>query len=134
MIKLLLLSTAPCIFILLGFAHLYYTFISNKFSARDTGVTEGMKKTSPLLTGQTSMWNAWIGFNGSHSLGAIFFGGINLVLTIQFYDIIQTSLTIQLLNILVCFAYLALAVKYWFRIPIAGIALATLCFLLGYCL
>jgi hypothetical protein len=32
-----------------------------------------MKQTSPVLTGETSMWDAWVGFNTSYSLGAMLF-------------------------------------------------------------
>jgi hypothetical protein len=33
------------------------------------------------------------------------------------------------LAVLTSFAYLAIAVRYWFRTPLIGIALATACFL-----
>jgi hypothetical protein len=55
----------------LGCAHLLYTFYTNKFDARDEPVTSSMKNTSPVLTKETTMWKAWIGFNASHSLGAM---------------------------------------------------------------
>jgi hypothetical protein len=130
MLKQGLLISGSSIFIVLGIAHLYYTFINNKFKARDEKVTEGMQKTSPLLTRQTTMWKAWIGFNGSHSLGALFFGGINVVLTVGYYEVISGSVMIQTLNIVVCMSYLALAIKYWFKTPIIGIAVATICYIL----
>jgi hypothetical protein len=33
-----------------------------------------MSQTHLVLTRQTTMWRAWIGFNASHSMGAVFFG------------------------------------------------------------
>ncbi|NOQ78398.1 MAG: hypothetical protein GQ546_03250, partial [Gammaproteobacteria bacterium] len=59
------------IFGISGFVHLIYTFYTNKFDARKSSVTAAMKTTSPILTKETTMWDAWIGFNASHSLGAI---------------------------------------------------------------
>lgn len=58
----ILLIVGAAIFGVLGTIHLLYTFFSNKFDARDTSVSEAMKQTSPVLTGETSMWDAWIGF------------------------------------------------------------------------
>ena len=113
----------------LGTIHLAYTFFTNKFDARDAKVTDLMKDTSPVLTRQTSMWNAWVGFNASHSLGAMLFGGIYIPLSLFHYDVIQQSVWFSSLPLLVGLSYLVLAKKYWFRIPFIGIALATTCFL-----
>jgi hypothetical protein len=33
-----------------------------------------MSATAPVISRETTMWKAWIGFNASHSLGAILFG------------------------------------------------------------
>lgn len=88
-----------------------------------------MKNTSPVLTGDTSMWSAWIGFNASHSAGAIFLGIINILLAIQYFPILQNSLPIILLNIATALFYCWLGKKYWFRIPLTGILIATGCFI-----
>jgi len=134
MLKQILPITGSSIFVLLGLAHVYYTLFTNKFNAKDAAVTEGMKNTHPLLTRQTTMWNAWIGFNGSHSLGAIFFGLFNIILYTQAYNFISTSIYLQGLNIIVCLCYLLLGLKYWFKTPVAGIAVATVCFIAGWLL
>ena len=72
MIEQILLIIGAAIFGVLGALHLYYTFFTNMFMTCDKKVAEAMKATSPLLTDRTTMWATWIGFNGSHSLGAIF--------------------------------------------------------------
>ncbi len=115
--------------LILGVIHLYYTFFSNKFLARDAETVERMKKYSPLLTKRTTMWEAWVGFNGSHSLGAIFFGMVNLILALQYVEIFQKSIGILILDDLTLLFYQFLAIKYWFKIPIAGIAVSAFCFL-----
>ena len=63
----------------LGALHLFYTFFSDKFLARDPAVVDAMKGTSPRISRGTTMWRAWIGFNASHSLGC-FSVGAGLVL------------------------------------------------------
>ncbi|WP_455710250.1 LIC_13387 family protein [Pseudoalteromonas maricaloris] len=46
-----------------------YTFSTEKFNPYDISAAEAMKRTSPQLTKETTIWRAWIGFNASHSLG-----------------------------------------------------------------
>ncbi|HRI80283.1 MAG TPA: hypothetical protein PLR06_12180, partial [Cyclobacteriaceae bacterium] len=87
-----------------------------------------MRNTSPILTKSTTMWKAWMGFNASHSLGAMYFGIINFVLVLGFFEVYQSSILLQLVNWLTLAFYLYLGKKYWFRIPFTGILMATICF------
>lgn len=125
--KILWLAGAA-IFLFLGILHLYYTFFTNKFHARNKGLVPEMKNTSPVLTGETTMWKAWIGFNASHSTGAIFLGFINIILAIQYFPILRTSAPVVILNIITAFFYCWLGKRYWFRIPFTGLLLAAACF------
>jgi hypothetical protein len=128
MVAKILWLSGSVIFLVLGTAHLYYTFFTAKFNARNKMVINEMKNTTPVLTSETTMWNAWIGFNASHSAGAIFFGLINILLAAQYFPVIQNSVLVILLNITTVFFYCWLAKKYWFRVPFAGVLLATGCF------
>jgi hypothetical protein len=125
--KILILAGAS-IFGLLGSVHLAYTFFTGKFLPRDGALVDAMKATSPVLTRQTSMWDAWIGFNASHSLGAIVFAAVYLLLAAKHMDILLQSKEFVLLGFAAGIAYLCLAHTYWFRIPFIGIAIATSCF------
>ena len=120
--------TGSAIFLFLGILHLYYTFFTDKFKARNKTVVLEMKNTSPLLTKETSMWKAWIGFNASHSAGAIYFGLINMLLAAQYFPILQNSLLIILLTIVTVLFYCWLGKIYWFSVPFTGLLLATFCF------
>jgi len=51
-----LLIIGASIFGLLGTLHLLYTFFTNKFEAYDSAITESMKKTSLILTKETTIW------------------------------------------------------------------------------
>jgi len=123
-----LIIFGAAIFLLLGTLHLYYTFFSNKFLARNAEAVKAMQQTSPIISKGTTMWKAWIGFNGSHSLGAIFFGAMNIILAWSYFNVVQHSFSIRILDLAICFFYLFLAKKYWFKIPFAGILIATTCF------
>ena len=128
----ILIITGSAIFTFLGSLHLAYTFFTRKFYPRGGTTLEQMKNTTPRISSQTTMWKTWIGFNGSHSLGAIYFGVINILLAVNFKDLLQEHWEIGIFNILICLSYLALAVKYWFRTPLIGILIATLCFLASF--
>ena len=116
------------IFGILGTLHLLYTFFTNKFDAIDQSVKDAMKSTSPVLTRETTMWNAWVGFNASHSLGAMLIAGVYIPLALFHFEVIQSSIWFSYLPVVVGLSYLVLAKKYWFRIPFTGILIATLCF------
>jgi hypothetical protein len=124
-----LIVTGALIFGLLGTLHLAYTLFTNKFSARDAATEAAMKATSPVLTSRTSLWDAWIGFNASHSLGAMLFAAVYLVLAIGHMPMLRESPTLLWLAVLAAASYLVLAQRYWFRTPLVGIALGTACFL-----
>ncbi len=119
------------IFGVLGTIHLLFTFFTNKFDTVDSAVKESMKNTSPILTKETTIWKAWVGFNASHSLGAMLFAGIYLPLTIFNFEVIQQSLWFTFLPVVIGMSYLTLAKKYWFRIPFTGILISTICFIIG---
>jgi hypothetical protein len=119
---------------MLGTVHLFYMFFSNKFLPRRAELAEEMKATSPVLTKQTTMWKAWMGFNASHSSGAMFIGIINIYLAACHFDVLQNSTFLLLFNILTLGFYLWLAKRYWFKIPLRGITIALICYVTAYVL
>jgi hypothetical protein len=123
--------TGSGIFLLLGIVHLYYTFFTNKFAPFNKSTLVEMKYSTLLLTKKTTVWKAWTGFNASHSLGAAFFGLINIILAAQYFFILQHSPGLLVINILMPLAYLALAKKYWFNIPFTGILIASVCLIMA---
>jgi len=124
-----LLIIGSLIFGTLGSIHLFYTFFTQKFDPRDIKVKYAMENTTPRLTQETSMWQGLIGFNASHSIGAILIALFFIPLSIMHDEIIQSSLWFSILPAGIGLSYLILALKYWFKIPTIGISLATLCFL-----
>ncbi|HEX9422779.1 MAG TPA: hypothetical protein VF899_06015 [Pyrinomonadaceae bacterium] len=120
---LILLSTL--IIFLLGALHLLLTFRGTSFYPRDRELVFKMKAVSPLISTQTTMWKAAIGFHASHSIGTMLFSVVYMYLALE-----PTRLLFQSTFLLgVGLVYLALLVTlcrlYWLRLPFAGMLLAT---------
>jgi hypothetical protein len=117
------------IYLMLSTLHLLYTFFTNKFLPKDWNAAELMKQTHPLLSSELNMWKAWIGFNGSHSIGGIFLGSLNIIMAVFYFKFLAAAWPVIILTILCSLFYLFLAVNYWFKTPLKGIALATICYI-----
>jgi hypothetical protein len=125
--RILILIGASVIGVL-GALHLAYTFFGNKLLPRDGRVADAMKSSTLVITRQTTVWDAWIGFNASHSLGALLFAALYILLAAKHMDALARAPELLLVGLATCFAYLWLAHAYWFRIPFIGIAITTACF------
>ena len=126
-----LLLIGSGIFLLLASGHLYYTFFTDRLYPRKEETIELMKNDSMNLTNKTTVWSLWIGFNGSHSLGGIFLGLVNILLVLRYPMIICDSVALLGLNVIISASYLFLAKMYWFNTPLTGISIATLCYVLA---
>jgi len=131
MIVATLLGIAGFIYVLLGTLHALYTALDIRKPRRivpdDPAVIAAMQNSKIRLTrGQSTMWQGWVGFNFSHSLGAVFFGAAICFIAATRESNALPPWVLPVLTI-VSTAYLSLALKYWFRIPVLGTALATLC-------
>lgn len=131
MIKTLL--TLGCAIIgTLGVIHLIYTFRTGQFEPRDAELGKRLRVVSPLLTSETTMWRAWIGFNASHSLGAILFAIFyGYFARFELWFLLSSPFLIAL-SLIVLVVYLVLARLYWFSAPFLGIAAALALFIAGY--
>jgi hypothetical protein len=119
-------------FIVLGFAHARATPFSvddrKGLSPSDPTLGAAMGKAHPLLTRRTDIWRAWVSFNLTHSLGAVLFGAFVLILGRNAATFEQSALFALPLSLVTSATYLVLGLNYWFKIPIAGCAIATFCF------
>ena len=77
------------------------------------------------------MWRAWIGFNASHSLGAMLFGLVYGYLAVFHLELLLQSRFLLLLGALFLGSFVVLAKHYWFVIPLAGLIASTLLFVTG---
>lgn len=126
-----LIVISAAILLLLGLVHLLYTFRGNKLHPRDVELKARMQSVPPLLTRQTTMWKAWVGFNASHSFGAMLFGAVYGYLALVHSAFFFQSTYLLLLGLLLLCAYVFLGWRYWFSAPFRGIVVATVCYAIG---
>ncbi len=120
-----LIAISAAITGLFGSIHLLYTFNSPKMHPRDKNVMLAMENTFPVITKETTVWRATVGFNATHSMGLMLFGMIYAYLALAHPVVFWQSTFLLTLGMVVLIAYLVLAKLYFFSIPFRGIALAT---------
>ncbi len=125
------IASSAAIVLLLGLAHLVYTFHGSKLQPRDTGLTAKMKMVSPGISSQTTIWRVWIGVHVSHSLCLILFGAVYGYLALFHGDVLFNSWFLLGAGLTLLLAYVALSQLYFFRTPLVAMLLATLLYLGG---
>jgi hypothetical protein len=118
---------------MLGVVHLVLTFRSNKLHPREPALEARLKEVSPILTRETTMWRAWVGFNGSHSFGLILFGLVYGYLALIHGPLLFASPFLLGVGLALLGGYVFLCKRYWFGTPFRGIALATVLYVLALC-
>jgi len=126
-----LLSIGGAIYGLLGALHAVYTLLDIRDPRRivpdDPLVITAMQTSKIRLTrGESTVWQGWVGFNLSHSLGALMLSAACFVVAACLRRF-AFSPWVLLALAAVSALYLLLAAQYWFRIPILGTAVATAC-------
>jgi hypothetical protein len=126
-----LVLASAAIFFALGTLHLVYTFHGPKLRPRDATLQTRMAEVHPGITRETTMWKTWIGFNATHSLGAMLYG-----LIYGWFAVVQPGLLFgssYLLGVglvwLLAFAWLGR--RYFFSVPNRGILLSLACYVAG---
>lgn len=124
-----LVAASAAIILMLGLIHMLYTFHGPKLQPRDAALQARMKEVSPVLTRETTMWKAWIGFNASHSYGAILFGLVYGYLALVHSALLFQSPFLLLTGLALLTGYVFLGKRYWFSIPYRCILLSTVLYL-----
>ena len=120
-----LIAASALVILALGCLHLLLTFRGNRLHPRESGLMERMQNSNPVITRETTMWKAWIGFNASHSYGAMLFGLSFVYLALWHGELLFSSVYLLGLGLLFLGGYVFLGKRYWFSRPNAGILLAT---------
>ena len=133
-----LLITGGTIFSIMGLIHAIYTvcdiYRPTHFAPLNSTLIDQMASTGVRLArGRTNMWDAWLGFNISHGLGAVIFGLVCVGAGVFARTLALPGATL-LIPVLVGVIYLLLALRFWFRVPAAGIAIATGLLFMGWLL
>lgn len=128
----LLIGGCGVVYLVLGSIHGVLTLrdvgTPRAFTPTDDAVRGAMLGARVRFNPRMNLWRAWLGFNLSHSLGALVFGGGLVWIAAAHIDLFSASLLVQGAVIAVAASYFALAVGFWFWGPAlgAGIGLASL--------
>lgn len=128
-----LLGIAGLIYTVLGLLHAVYTLLDERNPRRlapdDPAVVTAMQTSKVRLSrGATTMWQAWISFNLTHSLAALMLGAASFIIAACFRIFAFPPVALFALAG-VSLAVTLIGLRYWFGIPRAGSLIATLCLL-----
>jgi len=128
LIASLLMAISAAIILMLGTVHLVLTFHGSKLQPREPSLQVEMKRITPNISRETTMWKAWIGFNVSHSLCAILFGLLYGYFAIAHSDFLFQSGFLLAVGFCLLASLVVLGKVYWFSIPFRGISLSFACY------
>ena len=131
MIAQWLIAASAGIVLLLGVLHLCFTYAGNKLHPRDAALMDQMKQVR-LVIARTSTWDAWIGFNASHSLGLILYAAVFGYLALREPAMLFGSAFLGVVGLGTLVAWLLLAKAYWFSRPLQGVAVALVLYAAGW--
>ena len=124
----LLMALSSGIVLLFGAMHLLYTFHGPKLLPRDPAVRLAMEQTSPVITRETTIWQAWLGFNATHSIALILFGLVFGFLGVWESQLLFDSTYLLVVGFVVLAAFLVLSRLYFFSVPLMGVSIALVCY------
>ena len=125
--KILLVLSASIIFTL-GVVHLLYTFWGPKLMPQDPALRISMSQISPVITKETTMWQCWVGFNASHSMGLILFGLVFGFLALAHGQLLFRSPFLLIVGLAMLGGFVVLCKVYFFSVPLTGISISLACY------
>ncbi|MCJ7556237.1 MAG: hypothetical protein MUP90_04895 [Gammaproteobacteria bacterium] len=127
----ILMTLSAAIIGLMGFVHLLLTFRGPRLLPRDKSLKQAMEKVAPMITSQTTIWRMWIGFNASHSMGALLFGLVYGYLALAHGDLLFQSVFLQVAGFAMLVGFVVLAKLYWFVTPLLGGCLSLMLYVIS---
>lgn len=123
-----LMAISAGIILVLGVIHLVYTFWGSNLLPRDPALQSAMARIHPGITKETTMWRAWVGFNASHSMGAILFGLVFGYLALYHAEFLFGSAYLLAVGFAMLAGFFVLGKVYWFSVPFTGITISLVCY------
>ena len=124
----ILMVLSASIILALGVVHLVYTFWGPKLTPRDPVLEISMSQISPVITKETTMWRAWVGFNASHSMGLMLFGLVFGFLALAHGELLFRSPFLLVVGLAMLGGFVVLSKVYFFRVPLTGVSIALACY------
>ena len=127
------LGTIP--FIALGSLHAVFTCIDQRrpyrISPSDPAVRSAMQRSRLKIHPSSNLWQAWIGFNYSHSFGAMLYGIVFMILATDDFPRLTSSVSLMSIAIVIPLTYTWLAWSFWFITPAIGVTFSSACMLVS---
>jgi hypothetical protein len=131
----LLFLVGSALFTILGLAHAVLTIrdlrTPRSFAPTDDNVRLAMIGARLRLAPQTTIWAAWLGFNLSHSLGLVVFGGLLTGIAWRDFDFVAHGEFLKGSSIVVAALYFWMAIRFWFWLPATLSGAGAACFVLS---
>ena len=128
----LLLFAGAVPFLMLGASHVILALrdlsLPRTFTPTDEGVRHAMRKSVVAMSPRSNLWDAWMGFNLTHGLGLVLFGGGIIFVAWRHFSVFAQSPFMQAATLVVAAAYFVIAARFFFREPAVGAALGFACF------
>jgi hypothetical protein len=125
--RILMVLSASIVFTL-GVVHVVYTFWGPQLTPRDPALQISMSQISPVITKETTMWRAWVGFNASHSMGLILFGLVFGFLALAHGQLLFQSPFLLAVGLAMLVGFAVLCKVYFFSAPLTGISISLACY------
>lgn len=126
-----LVAAAAVVVGTLGALHLFFTFKGRRFEPHDAALLQRLQEVSPRISRETTLWRAGLGFHASHSLGALLWALVFADLALAHGSLFFKAPVLLGLGAAWLLAMLVLAWRYWFRVPLIGLASATVLYAAG---
>ena len=124
-----LMVLSSSIIFTLGAIHLAYTFWGPKLIPRDPALQISMKQVSPVITKETTIWQCWVGFNVTHSMGLILLGLVFGFLALAHGQILFQSPFLLVIGLAMLSALVVVCKVYLFSVPLTGVGIALACYI-----
>jgi hypothetical protein len=115
------------VYLLLGAVHAVLTLRDlhnpQTFTPPDPALRAAMQSSTVAIHPTANLWKAWLGFNLSHSVGVLLFGGFLITTGISSPGF-ASGFLVRVVIAVVAIVYVVLANVFWFRDPLVGTAIA----------
>jgi hypothetical protein len=125
--KILMVLSASIVF-MLGVVHLVYTFWGSQLTPRDPALQISMSQIAPVITKETTMWQCWVGFNATHSMGLILFGLVFGFLALAHSQLLFRSPFLLVVGLAMLGGLVVLCKVYFFSGPLTSMSISLACY------
>ena len=125
------MTGSALVVLVLGVVHLVYTFHGPNLTPRDPSLQLKMQQVPLVISGETTMWKTWLGFNATLSLALILFGLIYGYLAWANPDFLFGSAFLLATGFVILVAIAVIARLYFFSTPFWGLCLSLACYIAG---